>query len=192
MIIVDESSDVNLIALDFISQLEHDPDNLGIILCHSSKIIEEINKRVDIKLQECERIETIKLALEKSLIIKTENLEDSIRVSNIIAPEHLEILIKNPKDILEKISNAGAIFLGPYSPVPLGDYSAGTNHILPTGGNAKKYSGLNVYDFLKTIDVLECDKDGLKILSDSAIKIAEFEGLFAHKKSIEERLKRKN
>ncbi|MFX0072166.1 MAG: histidinol dehydrogenase [Candidatus Hermodarchaeota archaeon] len=192
LIIVDESSDVNLIALDFLSQLEHDPDNLGIILCHSSKIIKEINNHIDLKLQECERIEIIKAALEKSLIINTENLEDSIRISNIIAPEHLELLIKDPKKILRKINNAGAIFLGPFSPVPLGDYSAGTNHILPTGGNAIKYSGLNVYDFLKIIDVLECDKDGLKILSDSAIKIAEFEGLFAHKKSIEERLKRKN
>ena len=126
------------------------------------------------------------------MLIKTKDLDDSVRISNIIAPEHLEILIKNPKEIIPDINNAGAIFIGPYSPVPLGDYSAGTNHVLPTGGNAKKYSGLNVFDFMKIIDVLDCSEDGLKALSKSASTIAEFEGLFAHKKSIEERLKDKN
>ncbi|MHA1488400.1 MAG: histidinol dehydrogenase [Promethearchaeota archaeon] len=101
-------------------------------------------------------------------------------------------MIKNPNKVLKKIKNAGAIFIGPYSPVPLGDYCVGTNHVLPTGGNAKIYSGLNIYDFLKTIDVLKCNKEGLTTLFESVSMIAEFEGLFAHKKSVEERLKDKN
>ena len=119
-------------------------------------------------------------------------MDDCIRISNLIAPEHLEILTDNPNDILKKITNAGAIFLGPYSPVPLGDYSAGTIHVLPTGGNARNYSGLNFFDFVKVIDVLKCDKEGLENLSETTIKLAEFEGLYAHKSSIEERLKDKD
>ena len=101
-------------------------------------------------------------------------------------------MIKNPKDIVPKIMNAGAIFIGPNTPVSLGDYSAGTTHVLPTGGNAAKYSGLNLYDFLKIIEVLECDIAGLKTLSESSSIIAEFEGLYAHKNSIEKRLENKN
>jgi histidinol dehydrogenase len=91
--------------------------------------------------------------------------------------------------VLKAIENAGAIFLGENTPVPLGDYCAGTNHILPTGGNASKYSGLNVYDFLKMIDVLECTKEGLENLGESVKILAGFEGLDEHKKSIEERQK---
>lgn len=189
LIIADDSAEVNFVIVDFLSQLEHDPDNIGIIVSDSAQLIENIKTELNSFLEQSERKEIIKSALNNSLVIKAKNIDDCIRISNIIAPEHLELLIKNPKALLKKIKNAGAIFLGKYSPVPLGDYSAGTNHILPTGGNAKKYSGLNIYDFLKIIDVLECNKEGLKILSESVIKIAEFEKFYAHKKSIEERLK---
>jgi histidinol dehydrogenase len=192
LIIADSSADVNYVIIDFLSQIEHDPDNIGIILTDSSELIESIEKKIDSFVENSERKDIIKAAIEKnSLIIKATDIEECIRLCNIIAPEHLEILTKRPKEVLERINNAGAIFIGPYSPVPLGDYSAGTNHVLPTGGNALKYSGLNLYDFLKMIDVLECDLEGLKTLSKSASTIAEFEGLFAHKKSIEERLKNK-
>ena len=192
LIIADDSVDVNFVIMDFLSQIEHDPDNVGIIVTSSSELIDKINKMLEKSVEGSERINIIKAALKNSLIIKAKNLDDCIRISNIIAPEHLELLIKNPKDVLEKIKNAGAIFLGPYTPVPLGDYCAGTNHILPTGGNAKRYSGLNINDFLKIIPFLECNEEGLKALYDAASTIAEFEGLFAHKKSLEERLKDKN
>ena len=162
LIIADDSADVNFVIVDFLSQLEHDSDNIGIIVSDSAQLIENIKTELNSFLEQSERKEIIKSALNNSLVIKAKNTDDCIRISNIIAPEHLEILIKNPKAVLKKIKNAGAIFLGKYSPVPLGDYSAGTNHILPTGGNAKKYSGLNIYDFLKIIDVLECNKEGLK------------------------------
>lgn len=192
LIIADEYAKFRNVILDFISQIEHDPDNIGIIVTNSSKLVEKVKDNLENFIQNSERKEIIQAALKNSLLIKANNLEECIRVSNIIAAEHVEILTKNPQEILEKIYNAGAIFLGPYSPVPLGDYCAGTNHILPTGGNASIYSGLNVFDFLKIIEVLECDKEGLKILSNSASAIAEFEGFFAHKKSIEERLRNKN
>jgi len=190
LIIADNSSDFKLVILDFLSQIEHDPENIGILVSDSSELIEKVKNNIDAYVEKSERKNIIKEALNNnSLIIKAKNIDDCIRISNLIAPEHLEILTKNPKDLLNKIKNAGAIFLGSNSPVSLGDYSAGTNHILPTGGNAKMYSGLNIYNFLKIMDVLECDKEGLKLLSSSASTIAEFEGLIGHKKSIEERLK---
>jgi histidinol dehydrogenase len=193
LIIADEFADLNYIIVDFISQIEHDPDNVGIIVSDSEDLINRIVDSIEQYVIESKRINIIEQALKNnSIIIKAKDLEDCIRISNLIAPEHLEILVENPSRIIKEITNAGAIFLGPYSPISLGDYCAGTNHVLPTGGTAKKYSGLNLYDFLKTIDVLKCDKDGLKILSDTAIKLAEFEGLYAHKRSIEERLKDKN
>lgn len=188
LIIADNLANTNYVIADLISQIEHDPDNIGIVVSDSMELLSEINNKLFPYIEKCERKVIIKEALNNSMLIKTKNLDDSVRISNIIAPEHLEILIKNPKEILPEINNAGAIFIGPYSPVPLGDYSAGTNHVLPTGGNAKKYSGLNVFEFMKIIDVLECNEEGLKFLSKSASTIAEFEGLFAHKKSIEERL----
>jgi histidinol dehydrogenase len=192
LIIADESANYEFVIVDFLSQIEHDPDNVGIIVTPSSELIKNVLDNIDMYLQNSERREIINVALQNSLIIKANNIDDCVKVSNIIAPEHIEILVKNPRTIISNIKNAGAVFIGPYSPVPIGDYSAGTNHILPTGGGAKKYSGLNVYDFLKTINILECNNVGLRTLSESAIRIAEFEGLIAHKKSIEKRIKNKD
>ncbi|MFX1479909.1 MAG: histidinol dehydrogenase, partial [Promethearchaeota archaeon] len=193
LIIADDSADMNYVIADFISQIEHDPDNVGIIVSNSHSLINQIKTSIDEYVLKSKRKSIIKKALKNnSLIIKANNIEDCIRISNLIAPEHLEILTENSDELLDKIINAGAVFLGPFSPVSVGDYCAGTNHILPTGGSAKTYSGLNIYDFLKTMDVLKCEKEGLKKLSETAIKLAEFEGLYAHKRSIEERLKDKD
>ena len=193
LIIADRNANFKFVILDLLSQIEHDPDNIGIVVTDSEELIKKIELNIEGYVNQSVRKEIIEHALKNnSLLIKAKNVEECCKISNIIAPEHLEILVDNPRRLLPDIKNVGAIFLGPYSPVPLGDYSAGTNHILPTGGKAKNYSGLNVFDFLKIIEVLECDKDGLKILSDSAGTIAEFEGLFAHKKSIDERLRNKN
>jgi len=193
LIIADQNANFKYVIIDLLSQIEHDPDNIGIVITDSEELIKKIEINIENFVNQSIRKDIIENALKNnSLIIKAKNLEECIKISNLIAPEHLEILIDNPKRLLPDIVNAGAIFIGPYSPVPLGDYSAGTNHILPTGGNAKQYSGLNVFDFLKIIDILECDKEGLEKLSDSASTIAEFEGFFAHKKSIEERLRNKN
>lgn len=193
LIIADNSADYNLVIVDLLSQIEHDSDNVGIIISTSTDLIENIINNLESYVEKSERKDIIKTALKNNtLIIEAKDIEDCIRICNLIAPEHLEIMIKNPKNILQKIINAGAIFIGPNTPVSLGDYSAGTNHVLPTGGNASKYSGLNLYDFLKIIEVLECDINGLKTLSKSSSIIADFEGLPAHKKSIEKRLENKN
>ncbi|MHA1147349.1 MAG: histidinol dehydrogenase [Promethearchaeota archaeon] len=193
LIIADETADYHFVITDLISQVEHDPDNIGVIISNSPKLINKILENLEDYVDNSIRKDIIRTALKKnSLIIKADNIMDCYRICNLIAPEHLELLVRDEREALSHIQNAGAIFLGPYSPVPLGDYCAGTNHILPTGGAAKKYSGLNVHDFFKLIDVLECSKKGLEKLSKYAMKIAEFEGLFAHKRAIEERLKDKN
>ena len=193
LIICDESANPNYVIVDLLAQIEHDPDNIGIIVTDSVDLINQIKDNIEEYVVNSKRRDIIEKALlNNSLIIKAEDTEDCIRISNLIAPEHLEILTKEPNEIIKKIINAGAIFLGPFSPVSLGDYCAGTNHVLPTGGSAKIYSGLNLYDFLKTIDVLKCDREGLIKLSSTAIKLSEFEGMFSHKRSIEERLKDKN
>ncbi|MFW9822576.1 MAG: histidinol dehydrogenase [Candidatus Thorarchaeota archaeon] len=193
LIICDDYTNPNYVIVDLLSQVEHDPDNIGIIVTDSAKLINHLKKILDHYVLKTKRRDIIEKALENnSLIIKAENIDDCIRVSNLIAPEHLEILTQNPNRLVKKISNAGAVFLGPYSPVSLGDYCAGTNHVLPTGGSAKAHSGLNLFDFVKTIDVLECEKKGLVKLSNTAIRLSEFEGFYSHKNSIEERLKDKN
>ncbi len=193
LIICDESANPNYVIVDLLSQIEHDPDNIGIIVSDSEYIIGQIKDLIEEYVVNSKRRDIIERALvHNSLIIKADDIEDCIRISNIIAPEHLEILTKEPNELLKKIVNAGAIFLGPFSPVSLGDYCAGTNHVLPTGGSAKIYSGLNLFNFLKTIDILKCEREGLVRLSKTAIKLSEFEGLFSHKRSIEERLKDKN
>ena len=193
LIICDESANPNYVIVDFLSQIEHDPDNIGIIVTYSEHLITQIKDSIENFILNSKRRDIIEKSLTNNcLIIKAKNIDDCIRISNLIAPEHLEILTKEPNKLVKKVINAGAIFLGPFSPVALGDYCAGTNHVLPTGGSAKKFSGLNLYDFLKTIDVLKCERDGFEKLSNTAIKLAEFEGLFTHKRSIEERLKDKN
>lgn len=191
LIIADNTANYEYVLIDFISQLEHDPDNMAVVITDSEDLMDKINQELDSYVQNSERKDIILSAMDNSLFVMAENMEECIRVSNIIAPEHLEILTECPRKILERINNAGSVFLGPYSPVPLGDYSAGTNHILPTGGYAKTYSGLNTLDFIKLMDVLECTDVGLKHLSKSAMKIAEFEKLFAHRESIKKRLEEK-
>jgi len=191
LIIADESADYKDVIIDFISQIEHDPDNIGIIVSSSAPLIENIRSNLDKYINQFPRKKIIKEALSNSLIIEAKDIEECIRISNLIAPEHLEILTTNPRKILDNINNAGAVFLGPNTPVPLGDYSAGTNHILPTGGYAKTYSGLNSLEFIKCIDVLECSREGLKQLSMAAMTIAKFENLDAHAAAIKNRLEEK-
>ncbi|MGV9173068.1 MAG: histidinol dehydrogenase [Promethearchaeia archaeon] len=192
LIIADQSANSEYVMKDFLSQIEHDPDNIGMIASTSNKLTEFIETHLETAVEQADRRDIIREALENSLLIEADSVSEVIRITNLIASEHLEILMENPREILKFINNAGAVFIGPFSPVPLGDYSAGTNHILPTGGTAKRYSGLNTNKFIKTIDVLECTEAGLMKLKDSATKIANFEKLFAHKKAIEERLNKVN
>ena len=185
LILADETANPDYIAIDLISQAEHDPEALAILITSSEELAKNVLEKIDSMCKDLERKEIIQASLKnKGIIIISKEIEDSIELINRIAPEHLQIMIKNPLDIIEKITNAGAIFIGDYSPCALGDYSAGVNHVLPTGGYAKVYSGLSVKDFVKVIDVLYCTKEGYSSIANLAAILAKQEGLEGHAKAI--------
>jgi len=190
LIIADETANAEFVALDFIAQAEHDPNASCIITTTSEDKALEIKEKILEELNRAERKEIINNALKNSAIL-IGSLEECINFSNKYAPEHLEILTKNPEDILKKIDHAGSVFLGEYSPVPVGDYASGTNHVLPTSQFARMSSGLNVETFLKKITYQKLDKESLKQISDIVITLAEAEGLFGHAEAVRRRILKK-
>jgi histidinol dehydrogenase len=189
LIISDDTGDPNFIAVDILSQAEHDPQAKVVLLTTSEVLAHKVESSINKFLEFLPRKEILWKSLENLWILVTRDLDEAVEFSNDYAPEHLEIHAKSPKSLLKKVKNAGAIFLGPYSPVAVGDYSAGSNHVLPTGGYAKAYSGLSSYNFVKTISVIECSHAGLKGLAETVVTLAEFEGLYAHAESIKARFK---
>lgn len=189
LILADETAIPEYIASDILAQAEHDPNASCFIVTDNENLafntLEIINKLVC----HAKRKNIIMEALEKSgKIILCDNFDEAIEVTNKYAPEHLQIITQNDEKVLSKINNAGSIFLGNYSPVPCGDYGSGTNHVLPTGGGAKMYSGLSTESFIKKPTVQKISKEGLKNLSKTCITIAEYEGLYSHADSIRKRL----
>lgn len=178
VIIADEFARPEFIAADMAAQLEHDPLSRAVLITTSNNIIKNVKAIIN------------KMGFEsKHKFHLAENLEDAVNISNRIAPEHLEIHAKDIKEILKIIKNAGAIFLGPYSPVALGDYLAGPNHVLPTDGSSRFSSPLGVYDFVKHQSVIGCSKKALKKISRPIKKLANVEGLKNHAYSIDVRFK---
>ncbi|MFW6117412.1 MAG: histidinol dehydrogenase [Thermoproteota archaeon] len=185
LIIADETADPRFIASDLLAQAEHDPQALTILLTPSQEIASAVKEEVDKQMKSLSRIQTVRSSMERwGLIVVLKDMEEVVSCTNSIAPEHLQIQTKSPKKILEKIQNAGAVFLGKYSPVAFGDYSSGLNHVLPTGGYAKIYSGLSTSDFLKTINFLKCSKKGCQRLKKTTVTLAEMEGFDGHAKSV--------
>ena len=192
-IISDDYADPRFITVDIMAQAEHDPDAFCILLTTSKDIAMAVASEIEVTCEDYSRKEIIKEAVENNVfLVVVKSLGEAVRISNLIAPEHLEILVEEDKQetILDQVQNAGAIFLGNYSPVAIGDYSAGSNHVLPTGGTARNYSGLSALDFVKIIDVVNCTKEGLKNLKDSVLTLATREGLDVHAKSVLKRLEK--
>ena len=191
LIIADDTADPEFIGYDILSQGEHDPNASCFLVTTSKQIATKSLKEIKEKTEVSKRKEVIEESLLKyGKIILTENLDEAIEVSNEYAPEHLIIATKENEKVLKKIKNAGSIFLGNYSPVACGDYGSGTNHVLPTAGGARMYSGLSTEDFLKKPTVQTITKEGLEKLADTCIPIAEYEGFYAHADSIKSRLKK--
>ena len=185
LIIADDSANPLLIAADLLSQAEHDELASSILITDSGRLAYAVKKELTEQLSRLKRKDiAIKSILDYGSIIITGDLKDAAELSNIIAPEHLEIMTKNPKKILPMIRNAGAIFLGEWTPEALGDYSAGPNHTLPTGGTARFSSPLGVYDFIKRSSLLSFTQNGFKKLAMTVKTIAEAEGLEAHANTI--------
>ena len=187
-ILSDENSNPRIIAADLLSQAEHDMMAAPIFITTSEKQAEEVKKEVYRQIELLPRKEINLKSIENySLGIIARNKDEAIEWMNEFAPEHLEILYDNPEEYLDKIKNAGAIFLGEYTPEPVGDYFAGPNHTLPTSGTAKFSSPLGVYDYFKRSSILYYDKEALKKVGDKVQTFAKSEGLFAHANAIDVR-----
>jgi len=185
LIIADETGNASFIASDLLAQAEHDPQAWAILLTSSKALASAVKEQVYRQMKSLSRTEIINSSIQKrGLIVIVRNIEEAIDYTNMIAPEHLHIQTKNPTEVLSKIRNAGAVFLGDYSPVAFGDYSSGLNHVLPTAGYAKIYSGLSSLDFVKTMNFLQCSKEGYRNLKETTVTIAEMEGFDAHAKSV--------
>lgn len=189
LIIADENSNPKYIAADLMSQAEHDILASAILITTSKLLAKRVKEEISKAVENLSRRDTILKSLNDfGKIIIIEDIEEAFTISNEIAPEHLEIFLDNPKIYLEKIKNAGSIFLGEYSPEPVGDYFAGTNHVLPTGGTAKFSSPLSVEDFMKKSSYIYYSKEDLLNNGEKIIDIANKEGLTAHSFSVKVRL----
>jgi histidinol dehydrogenase len=185
LVIADETAKPRYVAADLLSQAEHDELASAILITTSRKLAEEVAEQIDDFLKELSRSEIIRKSLEQyGYILLADSMEDAISAANAIASEHLEILTKNPYDVMTRIENAGAIFLGEYSSEPLGDYYAGPNHILPTNGTARFFSPLNVDDFMKKTSIISYSREALERTHKDIELFAEKEGLTAHANSV--------
>ena len=190
MILADKTGNVDFITIDLLSQSEHDPDAASILVTTSDELALKVSNKINKELPKLPRKEIITSSLTKhSYILIARDIEQAIDFVNEYAPEHLEIMTEEPFVTLKKIKNAGSIFMGPFSPIPVGDYASGTNHVLPTGQTARMFSGLSVDDFIKKPTFQYLSRDGLSSLKDTVVTLAEAEGLPLHARTILERFK---
>ncbi|WP_173442792.1 histidinol dehydrogenase [Selenomonas ruminantium] len=191
LIVADDSADPVYTAADMLSQAEHDPLASSIVITDSEKLARQVAIEAENQLQKLPRQEIARASIERNgLIVIADDMMQALRFANTSAPEHLELLTHEPFQLLPYVRHAGAVFLGAYSPEPLGDYFAGPNHVLPTGGTARYYSVLNVETFMKRTSLISYTQPALEAVSEDIIRLAETEGLQAHANAI--RLRRKN
>jgi histidinol dehydrogenase len=190
LVIADEYANPAFIAADLMSQAEHDRLSSSILITYDRALASEVVKEIGIQMETLDRKDIIKDSLDNfGAILLVENIKEAIDMSNRIAPEHLEMCVKDPFIYLGGIKNAGSIFLGEYAPEPLGDYMAGPNHVLPTSGTARFFSALSVDNFIKKSSFIHYPEEELLKIGNKIIKLAETEGLGAHANSIKVRMK---
>ena len=188
MVVSDNSGRSDFIASDLLSQAEHGEDSQVILVTNSEKLANDTLKEVQKQSKKLNRFQTIEKVLKNSKIILLDNEDELIKFSNFYGPEHLIICLKN-KDLIDKIVNAGSVFIGNYSAESIGDYASGTNHTLPTNGYARQYSGVNLDSFLKSITYQEISEKGILNIGPIVEILSNAEGLEAHKKAVSIRLK---
>lgn len=185
LVIADASCDAKALAADLLSQAEHDKQASAVLITNDEALADEVSRQLETQIPLLRRAEIARHSIdENGKIIVTDDLQKAIEVANRIAPEHLELCVENPFDYLSGIRNAGSVFLGRNCPEPLGDYFAGTNHVLPTGGTARFSSPLSVDDFVKKSSFMYYTQQALQDVSEDVAFFAEQEGLTAHAKSI--------
>jgi phosphoribosyl-ATP pyrophosphohydrolase/phosphoribosyl-AMP cyclohydrolase/histidinol dehydrogenase len=189
-VIADHTANPVFVASDLLSQAEHGTDSqvvlVGINL--TSAHLEAIEQQIDVQARALPRVKIAREAIKKSLIVLVDSVDEGIRFSNEYAPEHLILHLENSSGAVEKIDNAGSVFVGPFSPESCGDYASGTNHTLPTNGFARQFSGVNTLSFQKHITSQELTADGLRKLGPTVVTLAEREGLEAHANAVRVRL----
>jgi histidinol dehydrogenase len=191
VIVCDGKTDPDWIAMDLFSQAEHGEDSQAILISPDADFIGKVAASIQKLLPTLERKDIVNASMrDRSALIKVNNLDEAIALVNRIAPEHLELSLDNPRQWLDKVRHAGAIFLGRYTAEALGDYCAGPNHVLPTSGSARFTSPLGVYDFQKRSSIIECTPAGASKLGEIAATLARGEGLTAHARSAEYRIKK--
>ena len=188
MVIADASANPSFAAADLLAQAEHGDDSQVLLLTDSEHLAHAVVQEIEMQLCKLTRNHTIRQALGHSHILTVANMTEAVEVCNAYAPEHLILLVDEPRSLLAKVSNAGAVFIGPYSPESAGDYCSGANHVLPTYGAAKYLSGLGVEQFMRQISVQELSRDGLAALAPTIDALALAEGLDAHAAAVRVRL----
>jgi len=190
LLLVDESADPRYVAADMLSQAEHDELAAALCVTTSMSMALKVQNAVEEQLRGTKRQAITVKALEKyGAIIVARDRREVNAIANAIAPEHIELIVKQPQKWAREIHHAGAMFLGPYSAPPLGDYFAGPNHVLPTGGSARFFSPLGTYDFLRRTTIIQADRRALRTLAPKIIHLARLEGLDEHARSVEARFK---
>ncbi|KYH41818.1 MAG: histidinol dehydrogenase [Candidatus Bathyarchaeota archaeon B26-2] len=190
LILADESADPRLVALDMVSQAEHGVWGYSILVTVSSRLADEVQRELEKVVRSSPRAGTVEEALSRNgLILVLRNLDECISFVNEFAPEHLEVMVDEPLEVAERINAAGLVLIGRYTPASASDYCLGVNHVLPTGGFGRVYSGLSVLDFVKRLNIVKCSREGLSKVRDAIRALAEAEGLPNHALSVEERFK---
>lgn len=193
LVLADENANPRFVAADLLSQAEHDEMASAILVTTSEELAKKVSEEVDKFVKELSRKEIIQKSLDQyGYILVAKDQAEAIETANEIASEHLEIMMENPYEVMTKIRNAGAIFLGPYSSEPLGDYFAGPNHVLPTNGTAKFFSPLSVDDFIKKSSIISYSREALEPVYKDIVQFAECEQLTAHANSIKVRFEDEN
>ena len=188
LVIADEQANPVFVAADLLSQAEHGTDSQAVLVSNSANLIAAVKQQVTLQLSTLSRNTIAEQAIKHSRYIFTETLEQTFEVSNAYAPEHLIIQIENARDSLDKLTNAGSIFVGQWSPESAGDYASGTNHVLPTYGYARNYSSLGLADFMRRYTVQELSYHGLQNIGNAIMDLADAEGLDAHRQAVKLRL----
>ena len=188
LVIADEEAEPSFVAADLLSQAEHGIDSQVILLTPSERLLSQVLLEIDSQTKLLGRREIVRQSLANSRAILVRDLPTAIEVSNRYAPEHLIVQVENPRRILDQVVAAGSVFLGPWAPETVGDYCSGTNHVLPTYGFARAYSGLGVSDFLRAMTVQTLTEDGLRAVGPIAEQLAALEGLDAHGQAVRKRL----
>ncbi|HSD73221.1 MAG TPA: histidinol dehydrogenase [Steroidobacteraceae bacterium] len=188
LVIADESARADFVAADLLAQAEHSPDAQVMLVTPSRRLAREVCQQIEQQLVRLGRHQIVRQSLGGSRIVLVDDLAAALEVSNAYGPEHLILEVEQPRRWLERVANAGSVFLGAWSPEPMGDYCTGTNHVLPTEGYARVLSGLSLVDFTKRISVQELSADGLRDLGPVARTLAQLEGLDAHANAVSIRL----